>query len=112
MRKVLLVMSAVLLLGTPVTGHAIEVWYDGKHFESQEAYRQYRDSLSRQQIVQEPAPSQSPFARPQTPREMATRTWYPEAHTTAVWPTPCCPYPYNPNWRPPYPYNTHPPRHR
>jgi len=77
MKRILLILSAVLLLGTPVTSHAIEVWYDGKHFESQEAYRQYRDSLSRPQVVQEPAFSQSPVVRPQTPREMATRTWYP-----------------------------------
>ena len=112
MKSMLLIMSAVLLLGTPVTSHAIEVWYDGKHFESQEAYRQYRDSLSRQQVVQEPALSQSPVVRSQTPREMATRTWYPEAYTTAVWPTPCCPSPYNPNWRSPYPYDAYRPRHR
>ena len=112
MKSMLLIMSAVLLLGTPAAGHAIEVWYDGKHFESQEAYRQYRESLSRQQIVQEPGPWQTPVVRSQTPREMATRTWYPEAHTTAVWPTPCCPYPDNPNWRSPYPYNPYSPRHR
>jgi len=77
MKSMLLIMSAVLLLGTPAAGHAIEVWYDGKHFESQEAYRQYRDGLSRQQIVQEPGPSQTPVVPSQTPREMATRTWYP-----------------------------------
>lgn len=112
MKSMLLIMAAVLLLGSAVTGHAIELWYDGKRFESQEAYRQYRDSLSRQHDGREPAVSQSPVAPPQTPREMATRTWYPEAHTTAVWPTPCCPYPYNPTWRSPYPYNASPPQRR
>jgi hypothetical protein len=112
MKGTLLIIAAVLLLGIPVTGHAIEVWYDGKHFESQEAYRQYRDGLSRQRVVQESGVSQTPIAPPQTPREMATRTWYPEAHTTAVWPAPYCPYPCNPNWHSPYPYKTYPPRHR
>jgi hypothetical protein len=111
-KRIPLILAAVLLLSTPVAGHAIEVSYDGKHFESQEAYRQYRDGLSRRQVVQESALSQSPDARPQTPRDIATRTWYPEAHTTAVWATPCCPYPYNPNWRSPYPYNAYSPRHR
>ena len=112
MKSLLLIMSAVLLLGGTVTGDAIEVWHDGKRFESQEASSQYKDSLNRQQDVQEPAVSQSPVSPPQTPREMATRTWYPEAHTTAVWPAPCCPYPRNPDWHSPYPYNAYPPRRR
>jgi len=107
MKRTLVMMAAVLVMGIPVTGHAIEVWYDGKNFESQEAYRQYRDSLSRQRVVQDPGVSPSPLAPPQTPREMAMRTWYPEAHTTAVWP-----YPYKPNWRSPCPYNTYTPYQR